>query len=59
MNNDLTLHQRRRSPSAAELASIPWLQVLKDEDQSWVNSQIVVGDALAVDVVCRIGKAPT
>jgi CRP-like cAMP-binding protein len=59
MNNDLTLHQRRRLPSAAELASIPWLQVLKDEDQSWVNSQIVVGDALAGDVVCRIGKAPT
>jgi CRP-like cAMP-binding protein len=59
MNNDLTLHQRRRSPSASELASIPWLQVLKDEDQSWVNSQIVVGDALAGDVVCRIGKAPT
>lgn len=59
MNNDLTLHQRRRSPNAAELASIPWLQVLKDEDQSWVNSQIVVGDALAGDVVCRIGKAPT
>ena len=59
MNNDLTLHQRRRSPSAAELASIPWLQVLQDEDQSWVNSQIVVGDALAGDVVCRIGKAPT
>jgi CRP-like cAMP-binding protein len=41
------------------LASIPWLQVLQDEDQSWVNSQIVVGDALAGDVVCRIGKAPT
>lgn len=59
MNNDLTLHQRRRLPSGAELASIPWLQVLKDEDQSWVNSQIVVGDALAGDVVCRIGKAPT
>lgn len=59
MNNDLTLHQRRRSPSTAELASIPWLQVLKEEDQSWVNSQIVVGDALAGDVVCRIGKAPT
>ena len=59
MNNDLTLHQRRRLPSAAELASIPWLQILKDEDQSWVNSQIVVGDALAGDVVCRIGKAPT
>jgi len=59
MNNDLTLHQRRRSPSAAELASIPWLQVLKDEDQAWVSAQIMVGDALAGDVVCRIGKAPT
>jgi CRP-like cAMP-binding protein len=59
MNNDLTLHQRRRMPSAAELASIPWLQVLQDEDQAWVSEQIMVGDALAGDVVCRIGKAPT
>jgi len=59
MNNDLTLHQRRRTPSAAELASIPWLQVLQDEDQAWVSAQIVVVDALAGDVVCRIGKAPT
>ena len=59
MNNDLTLHQRRRSPNAAELASITWLQVLRDEDQAWVSAQIMVGDALAGDVVCRIGKAPT
>ena len=59
MNNDLTLHQRRRSPSAAELASIPWLKVLQAEDQAWVSAQIMVGDALAGDVVCRIGKAPT
>ena len=59
MNNDLTLHQRRRPPSAAELASIPWLQLLQAEDQAWVSEQIMVGDALAGDVVCRIGKAPT
>ena len=59
MNNDLTLHQRRRPPSAAELASIPWLKVLQAEDQAWVSAQIMVGDALAGDVVCRIGKAPT
>ena len=59
MNNDLTLHQRRRSPSATELASIPWLKVLQAEDQAWVSAQIMVGDALAGDVVCRIGKAPT
>jgi hypothetical protein len=24
-NPDLTLHQRRRNPTAAELAGIPWL----------------------------------
>jgi CRP-like cAMP-binding protein len=59
MNNDLTLHQRRRLPSATELASIPWLQVLQAEDRAWVSAQIMVGDALAGDVVCRIGKAPT
>ena len=59
MNNDLTLHQRRRPPSATELASIPWLQVLQAEDRAWVSAQIMVGDALAGDVVCRIGKAPT
>jgi CRP/FNR family transcriptional regulator, cyclic AMP receptor protein len=59
MNNDLTLHQRRRSPNETELASIPWLQVLQAEDQAWASAQIVVGDALAGDVVCRIGKAPT
>ena len=59
MNNDLTLHQRRRPPSAAELASVPWLQVLQADDQAWVSAQIMVGDALAGDVVCRIGKAPT
>jgi len=59
MNNDLTLHQRRRPPSVAELASVPWLQVLHVEDQAWVSAQIMVGDALAGDVVCRIGKAPT
>jgi CRP-like cAMP-binding protein len=59
MNNDLTLHQRRRLPNETELASIPWLQVLQAEDQAWASAQIVVGDALAGDVVCRIGKAPT
>ncbi len=59
MNNDLTLHQRRRAPNATELANIPWLQVLDSNEQLWVKAQIVVGDALAGDMVCRIGKAPT
>jgi len=59
MNNDLTLHQRRRPPSTTELASIPWLQVLPAEEQAWASAHIVVGDALTGDRVCRIGKAPT
>jgi len=59
MINDLTLHQRRRAPSFTELASIPWLKILPADEQAWASSHIVVGDALAGDRVCRIGKAPT
>ena len=59
MSNDLTLHQRRRPPTATELTTIPWLQLLDEAQQRWVKDQIMVGDALASDVVCRIGKAPT
>ena len=59
MNNDLTLHQRRRAPNTTELASIPWLRVLSADEKAWASSHIVVGDALMGDRVCRIGKAPT
>jgi CRP-like cAMP-binding protein len=59
MKNDLSLHQRRRPPSASELTHIPWLKVLVPDEQAWVSAQIVVVDALTGDSVCRIGKAPT
>ena len=59
MKNELSLHQRRRLPTPSELTSIPWLQVLKPEEQAWASAQIVVVDALTGDRVCRIGKAPT
>ena len=59
MKNDLSLHQRRRPPTASELTSIPWLKVLQPDEQAWVSAQIVVVDALTGDSVCRIGKAPT
>jgi CRP-like cAMP-binding protein len=59
MSNDLTLHQRRRPPTATELTNIPWLQVLDASEQLWVQEQIVVGDALTGDMVCRFGRAPT
>ncbi len=59
MAQDLTLHQRRREPSADELAGIPWLAWLSDSERSQTLPRIVVGDAQTGDAVCRIGRAPT
>ena len=59
MSTDLTLHQRRRCPTADELAGIPWLSHLSDEERTRVTPDLVVGDALPGDHVCRYGRAPT
>lgn len=59
MSQDLTLHQRRRAPTPAELNDIPWLGLLNPQEQAHTLPQLVVGDALTGDVVCRIGRAPT
>jgi CRP-like cAMP-binding protein len=59
MTQELTLYQRRRAPTAPELASIPWLDLLSDDERLEIVPQIVVGDALSGDVVCRVGRAPT
>lgn len=57
--SDLTLHQRRRDPSPAELAGIPWLQVLQPHEREVAVSSIKVGDALPGDYVCRVGRPVT
>ena len=59
MAQDLTLHQRRRAPTSAELNDIPWLALLNPQERAHTLPQLVIGDALAGDVVCRIGRAPT
>ncbi|MFN5812037.1 MAG: Crp/Fnr family transcriptional regulator, partial [Burkholderiales bacterium] len=59
MSQDLTLHQRRRAPTPAELKDIPWLGLLNLPERAETLPQLVVGDALVGDVVCRIGRAPT
>jgi len=59
MSQDLTLHQRRRAPTPAELKDIPWLGLLNLPERAQTLPQLVVGDALVGDVVCRIGRAPT
>ena len=59
MNADTPLHQRRRPPTQAELAGIPWLAAMTEAEQALAIPRIVVGDAQPGDLVCRFGKAPT
>ena len=59
MNADTPLHQRRRPPTPAELAGIPWLAAMTEAEQALAVPRIVVGDAQPGDLVCRFGKAPT
>jgi len=50
-----TLRQRARAPSAAELAGIPWLALLSDEDRRAATATLQVGGAEPGDRVCRTG----
>lgn len=59
MNTDLTLHQRRRDPTAEELAGIPWLKVLGAEHCAQAVSELKVSDAMPGDYVCRVGRPVT
>ena len=59
MNTDLTLHQRRRDPTAEELAGIPWLKVLGPEHRAQAVSELKVSDAMPGDYVCRVGRPVT
>jgi len=59
MATELSLHQRRREPTADELAGIPWLRVLQPDERDRAILAIKVGDALPGDYVCRIGRPVT
>ncbi|MBC5782969.1 Crp/Fnr family transcriptional regulator [Ramlibacter sp. USB13] len=59
MPSELTLHQRRRDPTADELAGIPWLALLGPAERERAVADIKVGDALAGDYVCRVGRPVT
>jgi CRP-like cAMP-binding protein len=59
MSSELTLHQRRRAPTAAELAGIPWLALLGPAERERAVADIKVSDALPGDYVCRIGRPVT
>ena len=59
MSTDLTLHQRRRDPTAEELAGIPWLKVLSPDHCAQAVSGLKVTDAMPGDYVCRVGRPVT
>jgi CRP/FNR family cyclic AMP-dependent transcriptional regulator len=54
-----TVYQRRRQPTAAEMAQIPWLALLSDSERLRIAAQIVVSDPMPGDYVCRMGRQAT
>jgi len=59
MAPELTLHQRRREPTAAELAGVPWLPALLPQERERAIAHITVSDAQPGDHVCRLGRPVT
>jgi CRP-like cAMP-binding protein len=59
MSAEMTLHDRRRVPSAVEIAGIPWLGSLELAVRDRALSEIRVGDAKPGDFVCRMGRPVT
>ena len=59
MATDLSLHQRRRSPTLRELNGIPWLASLDAQQRDRVIDELDVTDALPGDYVCRMGRPVT
>ena len=47
MNQELSLHHRRRQPTPDELAGIPWLPLLQPVERERAVAALLVGDARA------------
>ncbi len=59
MKNELSLHQRRRPPSDAELSGIPWLALLQPQEVERAQAELVVTEAQPGDHICRVGRPVT
>ena len=53
------IQHRRRAASESELASIPWLSLLSMNERERAAAELRVGEAMAGDYVCRVGKPIT
>lgn len=58
-NPSSSVFQRRRTATRDELAQIPWLQLLSEEERTEVLPRIVVSDPQPGDYVCRVGRPVT
>ena len=59
MKSASTLHHRRRVATQAELADIPWLQLLNGHEYDRAADAIQIADAQPGDFVCRVGRPVT
>ena len=59
MVSDTSLHQRRRPLTAAELGTIPWMQLLAPAERERAVDDLRVADANPGDYVCRVGRPVT
>jgi CRP/FNR family cyclic AMP-dependent transcriptional regulator len=59
MAKEPSVYQRRRAPSASELAQIPWLNLLTQQERQHIEAQLVVSDPAPGDYVCRMGRQAT
>jgi CRP/FNR family cyclic AMP-dependent transcriptional regulator len=59
MPTEPSVYQRRRAPTADELAHIPWMARLQPRERDRVLAQIVVSDPMPGDHVCRVGRPAT
>ena len=57
--SDNTLFHRRRALSAAELATIPWIDVLTPQERQRAEEDLKVTEASAGDYLCRAGRPVT
>ena len=59
LQRSCSIRDRARPANAAELRNIPWLDALTPSERSRAEAALVVGEAEAGDLVCRIGRPPT
>lgn len=59
MRSPLSLYQRQRPLTDDELAAVPWLPHLKPDERAYATRHLRVSEALAGELICRMGHPVT